>query len=164
MAEEYDDTERHAALELAAATTISNAAQHFGMSRKTLYRWIEKYPQLWSDLRAGDTSKGRRKIAERLEVLADRYTAAEHDLLDSIEDGKIEAKDAKEAAALLKAFGSSRHTAVAGVRQITGESDTAEVNINFPALEQAMERLLGAAPPPALVVENEAEHELHAEE
>jgi molybdenum-dependent DNA-binding transcriptional regulator ModE len=158
MAEhEYDEEEIHAALELAASVGPSAAARHLGVSRRSLYRWMEKYPRLWSDLHAGDPQSGRRGVARRLEDLADRYLAAEHDLLEKVEDGKIEAKDAKEAAALLKAMGSSRHAAVAGVRAISGEPDIATLNINFPALEQAMERLLEGAPQPALPVPNLAE-------
>jgi len=155
----YSEDERKAALELAAATTIKGAAEHLGIARNQIYRWIEKYPQFWSDLRAGDTKDGRRKFAERLEVLADRYTGVEHDLLDKIEDGTIQAKDAKEAAALLKAMGSSRQTATVGAKTLSGESDLVEHTINFPALEQAMERLLATAAPAALTVANEAEAE-----
>jgi transposase-like protein len=155
---EYSDEERQAALELAATAGVKPAAEHLGLSRSTIYRWIDKYPQLWSDLKAGDRSAGRRRIADRLEDLADRYAASEHDLLAKIEAGEIAAKDAKEAAALLKAMGSNRGVAVAGVRSITGEADVVEHNINFPALEAAMERLLdGAAPAKPLPVPNEAE-------
>jgi transposase-like protein len=155
---EYAESERHAALELAASAGVSAAARELGLNRSTIYRWIDKYPKLWSDLKAGDRTAGRRRIADRLEDLADRYAANEHDLLERIEDGTISAKDAKEAAALLKAMGSGRIGAIAGVRSITNESESLEVNINFPAIEAAMERLLdSAAPPPALPVVNEAE-------
>lgn len=156
-AREYSEEEVHAALELAASTSVASAGRHLGIGRATLYRWIDRYPKLWSDLIGGDYRHGRRKIAERLEVLADRYTAAEHDILDEIEGGKLKPKDAKEAAALIKAMGSSRGVAVAGVRSITGEADVSEVNINFPALEQAMERLLSGGPDRPLLVENEAD-------
>lgn len=154
----YTEEERHAALELAAAVGIAPAARQLDVTRKTLHRWIDRYPKFWSDLRAGDPAAHRKGFAYRLEDLADRYVATEHDILDDIEDGKIKAKDAKEAAALLKAMGSSRQAAVAGVRSISGDPDqVVEHTINFPALEQAMEQLLGtAAIPPALVVENEA--------
>jgi transposase len=158
VADQYTETERQAALELAANTSIKAAAEHLGISRKTIYAWIDKYPKLWSELQA-DPKHGKRKIAERLEVLADRYTAAEHDLLDQIEVGTIQAKDAKEAAALLKAFGSSRQAAVAGSRTISGEPETVQHNINFPQLEQAMQAILAQAPPPPpLPVPNEAEN------
>lgn len=156
----YAPEERHAALELAATTSIRAAAQKLGVGRSTIYRWIDMYPQLWSDLRAGDPTAGKRKVAQRLEDLADRYTAAEHDLLEKIEEGGIKAGDAKEAAALLKAMGSSRQAATVGARTISGDHDVVEHNINFPALEAAMERLLegATAPPPApLAVRNEAE-------
>lgn len=154
---EYDEEEIHAALELAASVGVKPAADKLGLNRSSIYRWINKYPQFWSDLRAGDPNVGRRKVAQRLEDLADRYLSAEHDLLEKIEDGKIEVKDAKEAAALAKAMGSSRHAAIAGVRTISGESDVVQHNINFPALEQAMERLLEGAQPPALPTPNLAE-------
>lgn len=147
---EYDESERVAALELAATVGVKPASEHLGISRKTLYRWIDKYPKLWSDLRAGDPAAHKRQIAARLEDLADRYAASEHDLLDRVDAGQIKPKDAKEAAALLKAFGSSRQAAVAGARQITGEPERVEHTINFADIEQAMERLLGSAPPVAV--------------
>lgn len=157
---EYTEEERKAGLELAATIGISAAARHLDVTRKTIHRWATRYPQFWSDLRAGDPTAHRKGFAYRLEDLADRYTGAEHDLLDDIEDGKLQPKDAREAAALLKAMGSSRQAAVAGARTVSGDPDQiVEHTVNFPALEQAMERLLDQAPAaPALVVENEAAH------
>lgn len=160
MSDSYDESERHAALELAASVGVKPAAEHLGIARATLYRWIDRYPQLWSDLRAGDPQAQRRRVAHRLEDLADRYLAAEQDLLAKVEAGDIAAKDAKEAAALIKAMGSSRQAAVAGSRTISGESEVVQHNINFPALEEAMERLLSAGDPPPsppLPVANEAD-------
>lgn len=155
--DQYTEEERHAALELAAATSIRGAATHLGINRMSIYRWIDMYPELWSTLQH-DPKYGKRKIAERLELLADRYAASEHDLLDKIEQGEMAPKDAKEAAALLKAMGSSRQAAVAGSRTMSGEPETVEHNINFPQLEQAMQALLAQAPPPLpLPVPNEAE-------
>lgn len=155
----YPEADKRAALELAATTGVSAAARHLKISRAALYRWMEDYPQLWSDLRANDPNAGRRGLALRLEDLADRYRAAEHDLLLRVEDELIAKADPKEAAALLKAMGSGRQAAVAGVRSISGEPETHEHTINFPALEAAMERLLeGAAPAqlPTADVESEA--------
>lgn len=150
----YSEAEHHAALELAATVGVSAAARQLGLQRKQLYRWREKYPQLWSDLSAGDPTVGRRRIAQSLETLADRYASAEHDLLDSIEDGVIKAKDAKDAAALLKGMSSGRAAAIAGARTISGDPEVHEHNINFPQIEAAMERLLeigGTRAQPALV-------------
>jgi transposase-like protein len=147
----YDVSEHHAALELSASVGISEAARSLGLHRSAIYRWIQKYPQLWSDLRANDPNAGRRGMAQRLEDLADRYRSNEHDLLDKIEAGELAPKDAKEAAALLKAMGSSRQTATVGARQITGEPEHHELTINFAGIEQAMERLLGQAPEPAAI-------------
>lgn len=146
----YADEEQKAALELAAAVGISPAAAQLDVTRRTLYKWIEKWPTLWSDLRAGDPTAQRRGVAMRLEDLAERYRDNEHDLLSLVESGHIVPKDAKELAGLLKAMGSSRQTATLGARSASGEPDHVEHTLNFPALEQAMERLLGAAPTPQL--------------
>lgn len=141
------EDQRHAALELAATVGPAAAARHLGISRQSIYRWAELYPQLWSDLRAGDPKAHRRGVAARLEDLTDRYAAAEHDLLLRVEEVLIEQAGPKEAAALIKALGSSRMAATAGMRVLTGEADqVVEHNINFPALEAAMERLLEGAP------------------
>lgn len=155
---QYSDDEKHAALELAAQLGVRPAARHLGITSKTLYRWASDFPQLWSDLRAGDTNATKTRVAANLVDLAERYAEAENDLLEKIEDGDIAATDAKEAAALLKAMGSSRQAAVAGARTVSGEPEQHEHTINFPAIEQAMERLLGGGgqnpATPALVVEN----------
>lgn len=154
----YSEEQRLAALELAAAVGPKPAAQHLGIARASIYRWINMYPREWSDLRAGDPEAQKRGIATRLEDLADRYAAAEHDMLDRVEDTLIGNADAKEAAALLKAMGSSRQTATVGARAARGDDhDIHEHNINFPQLEAAMELLLNGAPAPALPVPNEAE-------
>lgn len=158
----YTEEERHAGLELAATVGPRAAARQLDVSVKTLYRWMDRYPKLWSDLRAGDPTAHRRGFAHRLEDLADRYAASENDLLDEIDDGKLKPTDAREAAALIKAMGSSRQAAVAGARVVSGDPDqVVEHQINFPALEQAMERLLAGgkdaiSPQGVLVVENEA--------
>lgn len=153
---EYTEADQHAALELAATVGIKPAARHLGINRTTIHRWIDKHPKLWSDLRAGDPAAHRRGFAANLEDLAERYAGAEHDLLERIEEGRIKPKDAKEAAALMKAMGSSRQAAVAGARTLSGEPETVEHTINFPALEAAMERLLdqGGTSPRALPVPN----------
>jgi hypothetical protein len=154
---QYAEADKLAALELAATVGVLPASKHLNVSRQSIYRWMAEYPKLWSDLRANDPNAGRRGLAMRLEDLADRYRAAEHDLLDRVEDELIAKADPKEAAALMKAMGSSRQAAVAGVRSISGEPETHEHNINFPALEAAMERLLeGAQPPEPPAIEAEA--------
>jgi hypothetical protein len=154
----YSEGDRKAALELAASVGVKPAAQHLSISRATIYRWIDMYPKYWSDLRGGNPEAQRRNTAHRLEDLADRYTAAEHDLLDRVENHLIARADAKEAAALIKALGSSRQAATVGARTTLGEPEKVEHTINFPQIEQAMERILaGAQPQPALPVANEAE-------
>jgi transposase-like protein len=152
----YSDEERTAALELAANTSIMGAAKALGITRGTLYDWIRKYPEKWSDLRA-DPTAGKRKVAQQLDVLVERYTDVEHDMLDKVESGEIVAQDAKEAAALMKAFGGNRQAAIAGSRSISGDPDVVEHNVNFPQIEKLMAQMLETAQQPALVVPNEAE-------
>lgn len=154
----YDETEKKAALELAAAMGRRAAIRELGISSSTFQRWTEEYPEFWSDLRAGDPDVQKRRFAQRLEDLADRYLSAEHAVLERVEEHLIKSADAKEAAALMKAMGSSRMAATTGSRQIVPEAEVVEHNINFPQLEQAMERLLSAsAPQPALTVHSEVE-------
>jgi hypothetical protein len=162
----YTEAERHAALELAATVGVRPAARQLGCHPKSLRDWMKRYPKYWSDLRAGDPAAFKKGFSYRLEDLADRYAEAEHDLLERVEGELIAKSDPKEAAALLKAMGSSRQAAVAGARTISGDPEVHEHNINFPELEKAMERLLGlgsggeparAADLPALKVTNEAE-------
>ena len=156
---EYTESEKKAALELGAAMGRNAAVRELGISKATFQRWTEQFPELWSDLRAGDPEVQKRRFAQRLEDLAERYLGAEHDLLNRVEENLIPKADPKEAAALIKALGSSRMAATTGSRQIVPEVEHVEHNINFPALEQAMERLLDSAPQPALVVANEAERD-----
>lgn len=154
----YTEDERIAALELAATVGIRPAARHFGIAPQTFYKWAEKYPKVWSELRAGNPDAHKRRIAQNLEDLAERYADAENQLLAAIESGQIKAKDPKEAAALIKAMGSSRQAAIAGSRTISNEPERVEHTIDFPALEQAMARILDGAPEPeALPVANLAE-------
>lgn len=153
----YSEEEKHAALALAANVGPTAAANHLGINRRSIYSWMQTFPQLWSDLTAGasDNHRFSKRVAHNLVDLAERYTAAEHDILETIEEGQIKPTDAKEAAALLKAMGSSRQAAVAGARTMSAEPETVEHNINFPQIEAMMERLLGtASPQPALQVEN----------
>lgn len=151
------EPDRLAALELAAAVGPKAASEHLGISRASVYRWMNLYPQQWSDMRAGDPEANKRGIARRLEDLADRYGEAEHQLLDRVEETLIGNADAKEAAALIKAMGGSRQTATVGARATMGETEVHEHNINFPAIERAMELILKqGAEQPALQVENEA--------
>lgn len=151
------EADRLAALELAAAVGPKAASRHLGIARASIYRWIDLYPQQWSDMRAGDPEANRRGIARRLEDLASRYGEAEHELLDRVQDKLIKTADAKEAAALIKAMGSSRQTATVGARATLGEPEVVEHNINFPQIERAMEQLLNQSQQPALPVPNEAE-------
>lgn len=155
----YSVEERHAALELAASVGVKPAAEQLGVPRGTIYRWINFYPQLWSDLRAGDPEVQRKGIARRLDDLAERYTDTEHEILDKIETMLASGAtlDAKSLAALVKSVGSSRHGATVGARAVLGEPDRVEHTINFPQIEQAMERLLEQGRAPALPVPNEAE-------
>lgn len=154
----YTREEALAAMELAVAIGRRAAVRQLGISNGTFQRWTVKYPQEWSDLRAGDPDAQKKGFSKSLEELAQEYIAAEHDILDEISDGQFKPKDAKEAAALLKAMGSSRQTATVGARGAMNEPELHEHNINFPQIEQAMERLLAsAAPAPALQVPNEAE-------
>lgn len=155
----YTDDEKKAALELAAAMGRRAAIRELGISSSAFQRWTEQFPEFWSDLRAGDPEVQKRRFAQRLEDLAERYLGAEHDLLERVEDKLIPKADPKEAAALIKALGSSRMAATTGSRQIVPEVERVEHNINFPALEQAMNAVLERAnEQPALVVENESEH------
>lgn len=146
-------------MELAVAIGRRAAVRQLGISNHTFQKWTVKYPQEWSDLRAGDPDAQKNGFSKSLEELAHEYLAAEHDLLDKIADGENAPKDAKEAAALIKAMGSSRQAATVGSRTVVGAADLVEHTINFPALEQAMERLLDSAPSaPALEVRNEADN------
>lgn len=156
----YTESEKQAALELGGAMGRRAAVRALGISPSLFQRWTEEYPELWSDLRSGNPEVQKRKFATRLEDLADRYLGAEHQLLDRVEDNLIKTTDPKEAAALLKAMGSSRMAAVAGSRQVVPEHEVVEHNINFPQLEQAMERLLQGAPSQAQLVEAEAIEEV----
>lgn len=157
---EYDESEKKAALELGAAMGRNAAVRELGISKATFQRWTEQYPEFWSDLRAGDPEVQKRRFAQRLEDLAERYLGAEHDLLTRVEDSLIATADPKEAAALIKALGSSRMAATTGSRQIVPEVEHVEHNINFPQIEQAMQAILDRAPSqPALVVDNVAERD-----
>ena len=58
----------------------------------------------------------------------------------------------------LTGFSTGRATAITGARNVRGEpGQSAELTINFPALEQAMEALLNSGQQQALPVPNEAE-------
>lgn len=154
----YSESDRKAALELAAVVGMKPAARQLGIDRSQLYRWVDMYPQYWSDLRAGQPEAHRKGIAQRLEDLAERYGEAEHDALDRAEE-LLGTADPKELAALIKAMGSSRQAATLGARTVLGEATSVtDVHIDFPQIEQAMEALLNqGAPQPALQVPNEAE-------
>lgn len=155
----FSEDDRKAALELAATVGVKPAAEHLGVARASIYRWIDMYPRYWSDLKAGDREAQRRNIAGQLENLADRYAAAEHDALDRAEE-LLPHSGAKEVAALIRAFAGGRGVAASGARQMRDEDrELTEVTINVPQLEQAMQALLkqADAPQPALPVANLAE-------
>ena len=155
----FSEDDRKAALELAATVGVKPAAEHLGVARASIYRWIDMYPRYWSDLKAGDREAQRRNIAGQLENLADRYAAAEHDALDRAEE-LLPHTDAKGTAALIRAFAGGRGVAAAGARSMRDEDrERTEVTINVPQLERAMQALLNQAdrPEPPVLVENVAE-------
>lgn len=153
----YTEEEKLAALELGAALGRNAAVRQLNISKATFQRWTEEYPREWSDLRAGDREAQKLGIAQRLEDLAENYTAMEQAALERVET-LLPRANAKEIAGLIKAMGASRGVASVGARAARGEDNPdREININFPAIEAAMERLLEqAAPAPALPVANEA--------
>lgn len=156
----YTDEEKKAALELGAALGRNAAVRELGISKSTFQQWTEAFPQLWSDLRAGDREAQKRGYARTLEDLAQQYAAMEFSALERAE-GLIKGASVKDTAALIKAMGASRGVATVGARAVLGEDrEIVEHNINFPALEQAMERLLERAPAPQelpIHVDNQAE-------
>lgn len=148
------------ALEFAAIHGFRAAGRRLGVAHTTVMRWAEANPELWSDLRAGDREAQKKGFAQRLEDLAESYTAVEQDAIERAAK-LLKSADAKETAALIKSMGSARTGAAASARAARGEdADKVEVDINFPALEQAMERVLGRAQPQPLLVDNEAVKEL----
>jgi transposase len=154
--DQYTEEEMFAVLELAATTSIKNAARVTDVARNTIYRWIDRYPDKWSDL-VVDPTKGKRKVAQKLDVLVERYTAVEHEMLNDLEKRETP-QDPKELAAVLKAVGSNRQAAVAGSRSISGDPEVHEHNVNFPAIEALMADMLASVKPPAaLPVPNEAD-------
>ena len=159
----YDEAQKKAALELGAAVGRNAAVRQLGIAKSTFQRWTEQYPEFWSDLRAGDREAQKHGFAQRLEDLADQYTAMEFAALERAEK-LIRTADAKELAALVKAMGGSRGVATVGARGFRGEDhEVVDHNINFPQLERAVEAVLDrAGPPPALPVRNEAEADVVA--
>jgi transposase len=150
--DQYTEEEMLAVLELAATTSIKNAARVTSVTRNTIYRWIDRYPERWSAL-VVEPSRGKRKVA----VLVERYTELEHDMLEDLEK-RDTPEDPKELAAVLKAVGSNRQAAVAGSRSISGDPEVHEHNVNFPAIEALMADMLASVKPPAaLPVPNEAD-------
>ena len=154
----FSEADRKAAMELAATVGVKPAAEHLGISRASIYRWIDMYPTYWSDLKKGDRAAQKLNIAGQLENLADRYTAFEHEALDRAET-LIKTADAKGAAALIRASSGARGVAAVGAARMREEDrEVIEHQINVPQLEQAMQALLGQAPQPVLV-ENVAEED-----
>ena len=154
----YTVEEKHAALELAAAVGRRAAIRQLGISPHSLQNWIEDYPELWSDLRAGDREAQKHGFAQRLEDLAEQYSVLEFEALQRAER-LIKTADPKELAALIKAMGASRGVAAVGARSLRGEdAEHVEIDINFPQIEKAAEAILATVgPPPALPVANVAE-------
>jgi hypothetical protein len=150
--------EEKAALELAIAVGRRAAIRQLGISSATFQKWTEKHAQYWSDLRANDPEAQEKRYVQRLEDVAENALSVEHKAIERAES-LIDGASAKDLSGLMKAITGSRATASAGVRAAKNEPDRVEHTINFPALEQAMERLLDQGGPslPALPVENEAE-------
>lgn len=143
----YPEADRLAALELASQIGMKPAARQLGLPRATLYRWRDMYPKQWTDFNLG--KEHRLRTAENLEDLAARYTDAEHDALEKVEEMLTNGRlDPKELAALIKALGASRGVATAGAQRARGDNQVVEHNINFPQLEQAMQALLSSGEPP----------------
>lgn len=155
----YLDAEKEAALRLTAKIGITAAARELGLDRTTISRFRHQMPAFWSTLVSDSdvAPNRRRRIAEDLEDLSDAYTEREFEALTRAEK-LIKTADAKELAAMMRAMGSSRHTASHGARAYRGEDvQVVEHNINFAALEQAAQAILERATPKTLVVENLAE-------
>lgn len=156
MAKRYTDDDARAALELGARIGIRRAVAELGIAKSTFHAFTKRLPEVWSDLRSQHRQAYRESTAGALEDLAEGYMEAEAAAVERAATLLPQA-DAKEAAALIKAMGSSRGVAIGNARSLRGEADaTSELNINFPALEQAMARIL-EAPAPPLPVLNEAE-------
>lgn len=156
---EWTDAQKQDALRLAASIGTRPAARELDLSTASLFKWKRDFPELWSSLTAGTAEDDRTKrFASRLEDLADTYADLEVEAIDRAAK-LIPRAEAKELAALMKGLSTGRATAITGARNVRGEPDsTTELNINFPALEQAMEVLLnGGNPQQALPVPNEAE-------
>lgn len=154
----YTEDEARAGMELAIAIGRRKAIQQLGISHSTFQNWTQKYPQIWSDLKAGDPEAQRKGFAKSLEDLAQEGMALEHEAIE-VAQAKLKGADLKELAAIIKATAASRQAATVGARTVMGEADVVEHNVNFPQLEQAMQAILEQAAPPALPVVNEAEYE-----
>lgn len=155
MAQAYTEADTRAALELGARIGRRRAVQELGISSATFQKFTQRMPELWSDLKAQNRQAYRESTAGALEELAEAYMETEAEAVERAATLLPQA-DAKETAALIKAMGSSRGVAIGNARGLRGETDsTSELNINFPALEQAMARILDAPAP--LPVLNEAE-------
>ena len=155
---EWTDDQKKDALRLAASIGTRPAARELDITTTNLFNWKRKFPEFWSSLLQGTQEDERTKqFAHRLEDLADVYADVELEAIDRAAKLIPEA-DGKELAALLKGFSTGRATAITGARNVRGEpGQSAELTINFPALEQAMEALLNGGQQQALPVPNEAE-------
>jgi transposase-like protein len=139
----FSEEDKLAALQLGAEIGVSVACRELGISRRSFYKFVHDLPVKWSEL--------QKSRSARLDELADRYAAAENDAIDRAEQILPKA-DAKEVAALIKAMGSSRGAAAANARQGRGDPDkSVELNVNFPQLEAAAEKILALAPPPPAI-------------
>lgn len=141
----FTQEDRRAALRLAISIGRRAAVRQLGISSASFQRWTEMEAEYWSSLRAGDPEQQQAQFAGRLEDLAEQYVDAELDALERAQK-LIKTADAKETAALIKAMGSSRGLATVNARATRGQdADKLDVNINFPQIEQALERILDTA-------------------
>lgn len=151
----YPDQIARSGLELAATIGIRPAARELGISTTTIIKWQRRFPQHWSDLRAGKMEAFQQGFASRLEDLADRYAEDEHKALDRAET-LIPVSDPKETAALIRAMAAGRGIATAGARAARGEPGSiSQLNINFADLEQAIDALVNAPAQPVEISEAE---------
>lgn len=159
----YEDKLR--AVELAAVHGITSTAEKLGLELKTLESWCYRsHRKQYAEFREGKMSEWRSSFAAGMEDLAEKYGEAEtlavEQALKLLRSGDV---DAKEIAALVKSMGSSRATAASTAHRARGDADSkSELEINFPALEQAMEALLGRKGPTPVIDVTSHELELPA--
>ena len=156
---QFTEEQKKAALELSVTVGLAEAGRQFDVDRTTMWRWTKQFPEFYSDVTAGKREAQKLGIATQLEALAESYAEVEFQAIERAEK-LIKTADAKEAAALIKAMGSSRGVAAVNARQTRGEDvERIEHNINFPALEAAAALMLERAEQRAepILVENVAD-------